>query len=68
LTIDVLAGLYKIHRATAARRVAAARARLVERVRAALARDLALSDAGIDQVITLSNLDESLGQLLRSTR
>lgn len=68
LTIDVLAGLYKIHRATAARRVAAARTRLVERVRAALARDLALSDAGIDQVITLSNLDESLGLLLRTTR
>jgi RNA polymerase sigma-70 factor (ECF subfamily) len=68
LTIDVLARLYKIHRATAARRVAAARTRLVDRVRAALARDLALSDAGIDQVITLSNLDESLGLLLRHTR
>jgi RNA polymerase sigma-70 factor (ECF subfamily) len=68
LTIDVLARLYQIHRATAARRVAAARARLVELVRAALARDLALSEAGIDAVITLSNLDESLATLLRSTR
>lgn len=68
LTIDVLAKLYQIHRATAARRVTAARTRLVDRVRAALARDLALSDAGIDQVITLSNLDESLARLLRTTR
>lgn len=68
LTIDVLAKLYQIHRATAARRVAAARTRLVDRVRAALARDLALSEAGIDAVITLSNLDESLSQLLRNTR
>jgi len=68
LTIDVLAGLYGIHRATAARRVAAARALLVERVRAALVRDLALSEAGVDEVITLSNLDQSLGQLLRATR
>jgi RNA polymerase sigma-70 factor (ECF subfamily) len=68
LTIDVLAGLYRIHRATAARRVTAARTRLVDSVRAALARDLGLSDTGVDQVITLSNLNESLGQLLRSTR
>jgi RNA polymerase sigma-70 factor (ECF subfamily) len=68
LTIDTLAGLYKIHRATAARRVSAARTRLVDQVRAALIRDLALSEAGVDQVITLSNLNESLGQLLRATR
>ena len=68
LTIDALARLYKIHRATAARRVAAARELLVDRVRQALARDLALSEAGVDQVITLSNLNESLGQLLRATR
>jgi RNA polymerase sigma-70 factor, ECF subfamily len=68
LTIDVLAGLYQIHRATAARRVAAARTLLVEHVRAALVRELALSEAGVEQVITLSNLDQSLGQLLRATR
>jgi RNA polymerase sigma-70 factor, ECF subfamily len=68
LNIDVLAGLYNIHRATAARRIAAARARLVERVRESLARELALSKGGVDQVITLSNLDESLGHILRTTR
>lgn len=68
LTIDVLAGLYKIHRATAARRVAAARTLLVEHVRTALVKELKLSEAGVEQVITLSNLDESLGQLLRATR
>ena len=67
LTIDMLANLYKIHRATAARRVAAARTRLVDQVRAALIRDLALSEAGVEQVITLSNLNESLGLLLRAT-
>jgi RNA polymerase sigma-70 factor (ECF subfamily) len=68
LTIDMLGKLLGIHRATAARRVAAARTRLVDLVRAALRRDLALSEAGVDQVITLSNLDESLGHLLRQTR
>lgn len=68
LTIDMLAGLHKIHRATAARRVASAREQLVSRVRARLARDLKLSDAAVDQVITLSNLNESLGKLLRATR
>ncbi len=68
LSIDVLAGLYKVHRATAARRVAAARAELVQQVRVRLARELALSETGVDQVITLSNLNESLGQMLRKTR
>lgn len=68
LTIDALAGLYKVHRATTARWVAAARTALVEGVRTRLARELALSEAGVDEVITLSNLQESLGQLLRRTR
>jgi len=68
LTIDMLGKLYKVHRATAARRVAAARVRLVDLVRATLRRDLALSEDAVDQVITLSNLNESLGQLLRATR
>jgi RNA polymerase sigma-70 factor (ECF subfamily) len=68
LTIDVLAELYQIHRATAARRVAAARERLVANVRTTLTRELALSEASVDQIITLSNLDESLGTLLRRTR
>lgn len=68
LTIDVLAGLYKVHRATAARRVAAARTELVERVRVTLRKELALSETGVDEVITLSNLKESLAQLLRKTK
>ncbi|RYZ41554.1 MAG: hypothetical protein EOO71_11605 [Myxococcaceae bacterium] len=68
LTIDVLAGLYKVHRATAARWVAAARTELVENVRTRLARELALSGEDVDEIITLSNLRESLGQLLRRTR
>ncbi len=68
LSIDVLAGLYQVHRATAARRVSAARTALVDRVKARLIKELALSEDGIEQVITLSNLNESLGALLRKTR
>jgi RNA polymerase sigma-70 factor (ECF subfamily) len=67
LTIDMLAGLYQIHRATAARRLAAARTALATGVRARLVAELGLSEAGVDEVITLSNLDDSLGQLLRAT-
>ena len=68
LTIDVLAELYQIHRATAARRVAAARERLVESVRGMLKAELGMGDHSVDEIITLSNLDESLGTLLRLTR
>jgi RNA polymerase sigma-70 factor (ECF subfamily) len=68
LTIDVLADLYQIHRATAARRVTAARERLVDGVRHRLKHELGIGDQSIDQIITLSNLDESLGTLLRRTR
>jgi RNA polymerase sigma-70 factor (ECF subfamily) len=68
LSIDILAELYQIHRATAARRVAAARERLVGGVRTQLVRELALSEGSIDRIITLSNLDESLGTLLRRSQ
>ena len=68
LSIDVLAKLHDIHRSTAARRVDAARAALVELVKERLLKDLALSRSAVDQVITLSNLDQSLGGLLRKTR
>jgi RNA polymerase sigma-70 factor, ECF subfamily len=68
LTIDVLAELYQIHRATAARRVAAARERLVDAVRDILKTQLGVSDQSVDEIITLSNLDESIGTLLRLTR
>lgn len=64
----MLAGLYKVNRATAARWVAAARTGLVEGVRTRLVQQLALSETGVDEVITLSDLQESLGQLLRRTR
>lgn len=68
LTIDVLAKLQQVHRATAARRVTAAREELVEKVKARLSRELNLSKAGLEEVITLSNLKQSLGGLLRKTR
>lgn len=68
LTVDVLAELYQIHRATAARRVTAARERLVDSVRAMLKTELNIGDHSVDEIITLSNLDESLGTLLRRTR
>jgi RNA polymerase sigma-70 factor (ECF subfamily) len=45
-TIDVLAGRYKVHRATAARWVSGARTELVDRVRARLVEELELSEAG----------------------
>lgn len=68
LSIDVLARLHQVHRATAARRIVAAKTELVDGVRATLRADLGLSTSGIDEVITLSNLDESLGELLKKTR
>lgn len=68
LSIDVLARLYDVHRATAARRLVAARTALVEDVRTRLKRELALSTGGVDELITLSNLDESLEVLLKKTR
>jgi len=68
LSIDVLAKLHAVHRSTAARRVDAARAALAAAVRERLLKDLALSRSDVDEVITLSNLDESLGGLLRRTR
>jgi RNA polymerase sigma-70 factor (ECF subfamily) len=67
LSIDALAGLHGVHRATAARRVAAARVMLTQRVKAALISSLQLGESSVDKVITLSNLDESLGKLLRRT-
>ncbi len=68
LSIDVLAKLYGVHRATAARRVQAARQALVDGVRAHLKEQLKLGDSSIDELITLGNLNESLSGLLRKTR
>ncbi len=68
LGIDALAKLLAVHRATAARRVATAREELVAKVKTRLTRELELSRDGIDAIVTLSNLDESLGGILRKTR
>ncbi|AEI67168.1 DNA-binding regulatory protein [Corallococcus macrosporus] len=68
LTIDMLARLHDVHRATAARWVVAARTELVDNVRSRLTEELALNESDVDEVITLSNLRESLSQLLRRTR
>lgn len=68
LSIDVLAGLLQVHRATAARRVAAAREALTSAVKAQLMRELQLGETSVQEVISLSNLQESLSALLRRTR
>lgn len=65
LTVDDLAKLLGVHRATAARRVNAARDALVDGVKGQLMRELAMGAQSVDEVITLSNLDKSLAQLLR---
>lgn len=67
LTIDDLAGLLGVHRATAARRVTSAREALVASVKGQLMAELQLGEQSVEEVITLSNLDESLSQLLRRT-
>lgn len=68
LTIDDLSRLLDVHRATAARRVTAAREALVAGVKQQLMAELQLGEQSVEEVITLSNLDESLSQLLRRTR
>lgn len=67
LSIDALAKLHHIHRATAARRVNAAKDKLTERVKQKLIAELQLGESSVREVITLSNLDESLGTLLRKS-
>lgn len=68
LSIDVLAKLHNIHRATAARRIQSARQALVDGVRARLKASLRLGDSSIDQLMTLNNLQQSLTGLLRKTK
>jgi RNA polymerase sigma-70 factor, ECF subfamily len=68
LSIDQLGALLGIHRSTAARRVAAAREALSDGVRRRLMSELSLGESGVDELITLSNLDESLNGLLRASR
>ena len=66
LTIDQLAGLHGVHRATCARWIESARARLVRRVRRHLRDSLGFGDRELDSIIGLvrSQLDLSLSRLL----
>jgi RNA polymerase sigma-70 factor (ECF subfamily) len=65
-SIDQVAELYQIHRSTAARRLAAARAGILERTRAALGAKLRISSEELESVIRLlhSRLDVSIERIL----
>jgi RNA polymerase sigma-70 factor (ECF subfamily) len=67
LTIDQIGGLYHLHRATAARRLAKARAALFGRTQAALARRLGLPPEQLAGALELvaSRLEVSVERLLR---
>jgi RNA polymerase sigma-70 factor (ECF subfamily) len=67
LTIDELAGLYRIHRATAARRLVAARTAVLEGTRARLRERLQLTKSQFDDLaqVLRSQLDISLSAILR---
>jgi RNA polymerase sigma-70 factor (ECF subfamily) len=66
LSIDVLARLHRVHRATAARWIAAARAALLRAIRSHFARTAGLGRAELDSLVALvrSRLDLSLSRLL----
>jgi RNA polymerase sigma-70 factor (ECF subfamily) len=66
MSVDRLAAVYGIHRATAARRLARARTQLLDGVRAAMARRLGLGADELDSVMRLisSRLDASVAKLL----
>jgi RNA polymerase sigma-70 factor (ECF subfamily) len=66
LSIDALAKLYRVHRATAARWVAGAREELLAGVRERMSRELAIARSEIDSALRLarSQLDLSLHRLL----
>jgi len=65
-SVDRIGALYGIHRATAARRVAAARDELGAAIRAGLAARLAISVGEVDSIVRLvqSRIDVSLERLL----
>jgi RNA polymerase sigma-70 factor, ECF subfamily len=69
LSIDVLARLHRVHRATAARWVASARAALLRGVRRYFAGPTGLDRAELDSLVALvrSRLDLSLSRLLPPT-
>jgi RNA polymerase sigma-70 factor (ECF subfamily) len=66
LTIDEIARLEQIHRATAARDIARARARLADRTRAALQARLSVEQTQLESILRLvsSQLDVSVCRLL----
>jgi len=53
MTIDDLARVYSIHRATAARRAAAARSSLLDHIRAHLRAQLSITDATLDSILRI---------------
>jgi RNA polymerase sigma-70 factor (ECF subfamily) len=70
LTIDELASLYKVHRATAARRLVAARKRMAERAREVLALHFGVRESEVSSLVRLINsqLDVTLGSILKRTQ
>jgi RNA polymerase sigma-70 factor (ECF subfamily) len=70
LSIDELATLHRIHRATAARQVAAARVALLDGVRARMIEKLAISGGELDSALRLarSQLEVSIHRLLGGKR
>jgi len=70
LTIDQLAVVLGIHRATAARRIASAKEQLAAATRRSIAAHLKIGGAELDDVIglVLSRLDVSMARLLASAR
>jgi RNA polymerase sigma-70 factor (ECF subfamily) len=70
LSVDELASLHKVHRATAARWVAAARAALLAGVRTRMIEKLAISGGDLDSALRLarSQLDVSIHRLLGGKR
>jgi RNA polymerase sigma-70 factor (ECF subfamily) len=67
LTLDQIAAVYKIHRATVARILAQARADLVATTRRELGESLGVGDTAVDSVVRAAdrNIDLSLSRLLR---
>ena len=65
-TVDQIGELYKVHRATAARWVAAARDALGDLIRTEVAKRLAIDELEVDSLIALvrSRIDVSLERVL----
>jgi len=70
LTVDELGALYRVHRATAARWVAAAREVVFDATRARLIDALGVAGADLDSIMRLlkSDLDVSIARWLAATR